>query len=233
MSDNPDALLIKKRARRRLIGAVALVLFVVIVLPMVLDKEPKPLQNELSVQIPRQDSGSFKTRVLPPTAVPGKADEAVVSPKTDASPVAANPVPAADPKPQLKEKEPESGSPKAATAAKPEPVPVPQPAKKAEPKAAIATLAPKTGGETQRAQAVLADESWVVPMGAFANPDNVKQLQAKLQAAGVKSVTEILKTAEGEKIRVRGGPFKTRAEAEKARESLKAAGLDAGAVTLR
>ncbi|QRX82559.1 SPOR domain-containing protein [Glaciimonas sp. PAMC28666] len=45
----------KKRARRRLVGAVALVLAVVIVLPMVLDSEPKPLVSDISIQIPPRD----------------------------------------------------------------------------------------------------------------------------------------------------------------------------------
>lgn len=45
----------KKRARRRLIGAVALVLAVVIVLPMVLDSEPRPLADDIAIQIPSKD----------------------------------------------------------------------------------------------------------------------------------------------------------------------------------
>lgn len=45
----------KKRARRRLVGAVALVLAVVIVLPMVLDSEPKSLPNDIAIQIPSRD----------------------------------------------------------------------------------------------------------------------------------------------------------------------------------
>lgn len=45
----------KKRARRRLIGAVALALAVIIVLPMVLDSEPKPLNEDIAIQIPSKD----------------------------------------------------------------------------------------------------------------------------------------------------------------------------------
>jgi DedD protein len=80
---------------------------------------------------------------------------------------------------------------------------------------------------------VLTDEAWMIPLGAFSNRDNVRQLQSKAAAAGVKTVTEALKGADGEKIRVRGGPFKTKAEADKARDALKRAGIDAGAVTAR
>ena len=37
---------LKKRARRRLVGAAALALFAVIVLPMIMDPEPKPVGEE-------------------------------------------------------------------------------------------------------------------------------------------------------------------------------------------
>lgn len=226
MSESPDALLLKKRARRRLIGAVALVLFVVIVLPMVLDKDPKPLQNELSVQIPRQDSGAFKTRVLPQPAVLDKADAAE---QAKADPPAQPSAPAAA-EPKAATREPERPATKVASP-KAEVAKSPEPSKKTEAKPPAAATGASL--EAQRAQAALSDEAWMVPLGTFANPDNVRQLQAKVGAAGVKTVTEVLKTSEGEKIRLRGGPFKTKQEAEKARDSLKAVGLDAGAVTAR
>jgi len=46
----------KKRARRRLIGAVAIVLAVVVGLPMVLDSEPRPLNKNIVIQIPSKDA---------------------------------------------------------------------------------------------------------------------------------------------------------------------------------
>ncbi|MDP9109776.1 MAG: SPOR domain-containing protein [Pseudomonadota bacterium] len=45
----------KKRARRRLVGAVALVIAAVIGLPMVFDSEPKPLPDDIAIQIPSKD----------------------------------------------------------------------------------------------------------------------------------------------------------------------------------
>ncbi|MEI6300400.1 MAG: TonB C-terminal domain-containing protein [Betaproteobacteria bacterium] len=101
-----------------------------------------------------------------------------------------------------------------------------------EPVAKASIAAVPAAGE-ERAQAVLRDESWVVPLGTFANVENVKQLQVKAEAAGVKSSTETIKTAAGEQIRVRGGPYKTKAEAEAARQALVAAGMDTGAVQSR
>jgi DedD protein len=49
----------KKRARRRLVGAVALALGVAIGLPMVLDSEPKPLAADIAIQIPSKDRLAF------------------------------------------------------------------------------------------------------------------------------------------------------------------------------
>src|SRR5262249_28767598 len=76
LADTQDALLLKRRARRRLVGAIALVLFVVIVLPIVLDQEPSPARHDLTVQIPSQDAGSFGSRVLEKLEAPKPAAEA-------------------------------------------------------------------------------------------------------------------------------------------------------------
>ena len=47
-----------------------MVIFVVIVLPMVLEKERKPIGQDLVIQIPSQDAAKFNASVLPPKAVP-------------------------------------------------------------------------------------------------------------------------------------------------------------------
>ena len=53
----------KKRARRRLIGAVALVLAAVIGLPMVLDSEPKPLAQDIDIKIPSKSHAAAPRRL--------------------------------------------------------------------------------------------------------------------------------------------------------------------------
>ncbi|KKB63987.1 hypothetical protein WM40_07805 [Robbsia andropogonis] len=47
----------KQRARRRLVGAIALVLAAVIILPMVLDATPKPATGDIAIDIPEQGQG--------------------------------------------------------------------------------------------------------------------------------------------------------------------------------
>ena len=207
MAESEQALQLKRRARRRLVGAVALVTFVVIILPLILDKEPGTAGPPLSVQIPSQESGALNKPLVP------------------AAPM--NPaVPAPAP-----EKQAEIPPVKAETSA----VNAVTPPVKAEPAAAQepppAQAVDKS--EEARAKAALGDLAWVIMLDAFSDAKNVKQLRAKLTAAGVKSYTEPVKTAKGELTRVRAGPFSSKETAEKARAKLEAMGLKPGAVASR
>ena len=49
---NEEELLLKKRARRRLVGAVVLVLLAFLLLPRVLEHQPKPVQKDVAIQMP-------------------------------------------------------------------------------------------------------------------------------------------------------------------------------------
>ena len=103
MAESEEALQLKRRARRRLVGAIALVTFAVIILPLILDKEPGPAGPPLSVQIPNQESGGFNPRVVPPAppAAPAAAQKAETAPaNTEPPPLkAATPAPKAEPAP--------------------------------------------------------------------------------------------------------------------------------------
>jgi len=128
----------KKRARRRLIGAVALVLAVVIVLPMVLDSEPRPLADDIAIQIPSKDGGKdsdAKSAAAVAAAQPKEefVDPATLAPATEKPAIApgapampSGPANAAADKPAA-----------ASQLAQPTPVPektVEKPAEKPEPK---------------------------------------------------------------------------------------------------
>jgi len=214
MAENEEALQLKRRARRRLVGAIALVTFVVIILPLILDKEPSPAGPPLSVQIPSQDAGSFNTRVLPPAPVVPVAPAAEKKAETAAAKAEPPPGPAAPPAVKA--------TPPAVIA---EPAAVPEPAK--APVKAPAKI------DEARAPAAPNDQAWVVSLDAFSDKKNVTQLRSKLTAAGVKSYTEPVKTSKGELTRVRAGPFASKDAAEKARTKLAAMGLKPGAVVSR
>jgi DedD protein len=192
----------RKRARRRLVGAIALVLLMVTVLPMVLDdREAQAPQPEIAVNIPSQEGGDFASRIVPVDPATESAAAPNQSPET--------PVEVAPPQP----------------APAPEPAPVPEP--KVETKPAPAPVAPAKAVAPKPVPAekkVAAGDGFAVQIGVFSDAANVKQMQDKLAAAGFKSYTEKLGMPGGTKIRLRVGSYSTRAEAEKALEKLKATG---------
>lgn len=63
----------KKRARRRLVGAIALALAAAVGLPMLLDSEPRPLAGDIAIQIPSKE----KAPALPMPSSPVPAAESV------------------------------------------------------------------------------------------------------------------------------------------------------------
>lgn len=117
-SKAPDPVLPeKKRARRRLVGAVALVLAAVVGLPMILDSEPKPVTDDIAIDIPSKDKRTQggAVRTAPAVANVAKApvgvgldkDEEVIDPATLPPPVDAGPSTAARSEmPQLVKPEP-------------------------------------------------------------------------------------------------------------------------------
>jgi DedD protein len=65
MAEAQDVETLKRRGRRRLVGAVALVLAAVIVLPMVFDPEPKRADVAVNVRIPGENETRFAPKVAP------------------------------------------------------------------------------------------------------------------------------------------------------------------------
>src|SRR4051812_11475092 len=84
---NDQEIQFKKRARRRLVGAVALVLLMVAILPMVLDdRTNKAPPQEIAISIPSQEGSEFTSKIvpvapaLPPTQdLPDVQDSATVA----------------------------------------------------------------------------------------------------------------------------------------------------------
>jgi len=63
--EQKDVETLKRRGRRRLVGAVALVLLAVLVLPMVFDPEPKSTLPPMSVRIPPENETPFAPKPAP------------------------------------------------------------------------------------------------------------------------------------------------------------------------
>lgn len=230
---------LKKRARRRLVGAIALALLAVIVLPMVMDREPRPAGQDIQVRIPSQDAGGLATKVLPakPAATPMPAPEPKsvaepvpgVQPKGDSAPPALSPaVEAAKPKSAAAKPEavavPAKPAVAAAPAAKPPVKPAPEAKPAAEKPAPGAQAA--NGKKNTEARGAAAEGQWVVQLGAFRETGNVKLLMSKLKELKLPAYTEKYDSPQGPRTRVRAGPFPTQDAAEKARARIKIIGVD-------
>jgi DedD protein len=112
--------------------------------------------------------------------------------------------------------------------------PPPVDSEAAPPKQPAAEAAPKTKPETKadpKAKTAGNDSgSFVVQVAALTDADKAKQMREQIAAAGVKAYTEVVPTAKGNVTRVRAGPFASRADADKARDKLKALGLNGNVV---
>jgi len=211
-----EELQLRKRARRRLIGAIALVTAVAVVLPMVLDSEPRPVSQDVNIKIPAPDSGGFTSKVAPapqlkPAAQLETAPAAVKPSGTTAAPT-----------------EPAAAAAKHEAVASTEKTPAAKPAAPAEPPApavkspAKAVAAKEPAAKTEK----VPNGHFVVQVAALSDAEKAKQMRQQISAAGIKSYTEVVKTVKGDVTRVRAGPFATREAAEKVQKQLKAIGLE-------
>ena len=76
--EKQDVETLKRRGRRRLVGAVALVLAAVIVLPMVFDPEPRGTGASVNTRIPGEDEKPFAPKLPEKKAEPAPKEEYVV-----------------------------------------------------------------------------------------------------------------------------------------------------------
>jgi len=250
MAESSDAQLQqKKRARRRLVGAIAFAGLAAVVLPMVMDDEPKQQVQDIQIRIPGQDVTPFAPKALtarPPVApAPAPLVEAEKPVPAPAKAETVVPAPTPAPKPRdvpvskVIEKAPEKTVEKKVEKAAQKKVEkvAEKPAQKTPDKAkSVEKPAKAPAAEAQRAAAILGGDAadaapnsnagqQVILIGAFANPANVKQLQSKIGELGIKSFTEPLDSPQGKKTRLRAGPFPNREAADKALDRLKRIGV--------
>src|SRR5690606_41526376 len=107
------------------------------------------------------------------------------------------------------------------------------PPKTAEQAKADATApAPRAPASAPGAAPAGADARFVLQVGAFANPGSARAQADKARKAGVRVYTETVQTAQGERTRVRVGPFASREAADQARAKLKSVGVESAVVPL-
>ena len=193
---------VRVRARRRLIGAAALLLTVAIVVPMLLDPEPKPAPDNIAIDIPSEKTPFTPRLKLPPVPAP---ENVPIAPPQDAAPAAEK---AEDPAAASKALD----------------------AKKVEERRARALLEGKSKAPTAGASDKTA--RFAVQAAAPASETAARDLAERLKKSGLAPYTEKVETKQGARYRVRLGPYASRDEADSVRTRLKAQGISADLITL-
>ncbi|MDO9315529.1 MAG: SPOR domain-containing protein [Burkholderiaceae bacterium] len=237
---------VRTRTRQRLIGAVVLLTMGVIGFPLVFESQPRPIPIDIPIDIPRQDAVS--ALVLPAPRRAGASAEAPASHSAIGSVAAgvvrespADLMPSSEPAASTALATPSVTAPsvtngktevvpaKPTSAAEPPIAHVPASAAKASPVALPATA---SAANAAPASAAEGSARFVVQVGAFADPAAARELRSKMEKLGLRTYTQVAETSAGKRIRVRLGPFATRAEADKAQARSKDAGIAAVVLTL-
>lgn len=248
---------LRRRARHRLIGAALLVLVGIVGFPLLFDTQPRPIPVDIPIEIP--DKNKVKPLALPSEAAAfrraGPAEPAPAAPPQAAAskPAAsANAAPAVAASASLGAREevvaartePKSEKPATARAEAKPAESKPAEAKVAESKPAAKPAAKSDDGAKARAllegkpeaaatAATAADAGrFIVQVGAYSEAARVREARQKVEKAGLKTYTQEVDTPDGKRVRVRVGPFGTRAEADKAAAKIKGLDLPASILSL-
>jgi len=251
----------RTRARRRLIGAAVLLGIGIVGFPLVFETQPRPIPVNIPIETPSKESAPPLAIPAARPATPATTSAAVPAPAPAPASSKPAAVATAAP-PVITEAREDAGREVASTAASAASAPAParaaaskpvasKPA--AEPKAAepprkvaeakpAAAEAKPAAGDAARARALLEGKSepagsdgagrFVVQVGAFADVAAAHETRAKVEKLGLKTYTQVASTASGKRIRVRAGPYNSRAEADAALAKARAAGLTAVVLTL-
>lgn len=236
----------RKRAKHRLIGAVVLVLAGVIGFPLLFDTQPRPVAVDIPIEIPAKSG--VKPLVMP---APASTPAVAASAEPAGSDKVATPTSLAPREEIVTDNKAEAPAESVQSAVKKEAKSEPKPEPKPESRVAAKTAATAPAGdEGARAKALLdgkvlaaappaakdapaeADGRLVVQVGAFADADKAREVRQKLEKAGLKTYTQVADTKDGKRIRVRVGPFASKADADKAAGKIKSLDLPAAVLTL-
>ena len=241
----------KRRARRRLIGATALVLAAIIGLPMIFDSEPKPFSDEIAIQIPARDAPATRQSApsLPPLELSPPTNRVVEKPSAPIAPAAPVAVPKIDtPAPVVKnnvaepvqaEKEVKKEvAPKESSKEKTKEITKEKASDKTNDKASDKSKDKSKDKASNKTDSAKQSDSkntksnrdlpirYVLQVAAVENKAKADDMQEKLKKAGIKSYSQKISTKAGDRIRIRVGPFVNKEEAEKMRTRLRKLGLN-------
>lgn len=175
---------------------------------------PPPVQESMSSQETEKPAEPETPKIPEIAPPPPVAPPAPVAETTPAEPPPPPPVPGK--LPTMPWKSPVATMAKAPPATSPPTEKTAAHAVGTKPAQESAPIKPPAAAPATEPGKAAAPKGFEVQLGVFSDMENAKQLQAKLAEHGIPSHTE---------TRVQIGPFKTRAEAEQAKEKLKTLGI--------
>lgn len=217
-SDSQSQDSLRARARRRLIGAVALVLLGVIVFPLVFDSKPKPVPSNIALDIPSQSKAPGLAVPASAPMLPAASSVAVPSGERAAVAHAASATAAA----------PAPVPPEPVVASKPAPQPIPAapkpiPVQQAEPVAP--PPAPKPPAPTPEQARQLASARQALAALEGKSPDQISTAQAEAALANKKHAVQEDAAPSKARFVVQAGAFADAHAAQSVRAKIEKAGF--------
>ncbi|MFZ5503202.1 MAG: SPOR domain-containing protein [Pseudomonadota bacterium] len=193
---------LRRKARRRLIGAIALALLAVVIVPMLLDSEPRPGSQDIDLQIPSPDRAGEFVAAMPAATPAGEPQQSVVEPVVH---------------------EPESTPAVPINGADTIPPPAKVTARQSRDNKPEQKISTNDSDELQKFVDQLPESKgeFAVQIGAFSNAETAKRELDKVKAWGLSGYTEKV----GGNIRVRVGPYADREKANQTLQKLEAHGM--------
>ena len=173
-----------------------------------------PSGRPLGEKVAAAASLTPEEEIIPSKPVRAQLDQASSATKSEVKPVVV-PLPKVEAKAKAKSDVKPSASDEAARA-----------------RALLNGTAPAPSPTSAAANAGESSERFIVQVGAFAEVVKAREARLKVEGAGLKTYTQVAETTGGKRIRVRVGPFATRAEADRAASKIKTLGLAAAILTL-
>ncbi|MBS1270760.1 MAG: Cell division protein DedD [Gammaproteobacteria bacterium] len=200
--------------KHRLTGAIVLIGFTVIILPMLLSGPADRNDSRSTDRVPGEpDPGEFRSNITPiggdtPTLTlptqDRKASDGDTSNRSGSTPATG----------AVTQSDPAQGSGDDGVSETTKPT-------GDEEASAASRVDSRSGESAEVTPGKSIERGWIVQVGTFKNPVNVKTLVAKLERSGFGSSTTDVTTSEGRATRVWVGPFQTRVEAARAKTRVK------------
>jgi DedD protein len=207
---------LKRRGRRRLVGAIALGLVIVVFLPMLFDAEPKrdkTASRDISIQLPPKDTlPPLPAPAAPAHSMPAQGELPAINGKLE------SPDGILAPAAESASGKGVSGDVVVKGAASANSAPV------EPPKSEMPSLPKAEGTESLH--------GFVVQIGAFKDAENAQQIVARMKSAKLPVFTDSVATKSGNVTRVRVGPFKRKEQADAALAAARLNGADGKIVPL-